>query len=358
MQNSNSTVNSSVELDLFEIFAVVWSRKWLVLGMALACGLIATAYVFLTPPVYESKYYVSPPTVNDIANLNYGRADKSDLKPFSTDQVYKAFLNNLQSDSQRRAFFESTYLPAVAPDSVTTPNGALYESFSRNLTVVQAGNGGEGRWSVSLQSTSAERAMNWVDLYVRQVGESTARELSQNAKKEAMVLCRNIQLEIDTLRESSRRVRLDDITKVREALSIAKSSGLEDTVVFSGSGSDKLAGGMFEENTYMRGSKALEAELKNLEARESDDPFTPGLRRLQKDADFYQQLVVEKFDIAVYRQDGVVDLPLSPIKPKKALIVFLGILVGGLLGGAFALLRFFVIKRRVEKSAIGAGSRI
>lgn len=357
MQNSNSTANSSVELDLFEIFGVVWSRKWLVLGSALACGLIATAYAFLTPPVYESKYFVSPPTINDIANLNYGRADKSDLKPFSTDQVYKAFLNNLQSDSQRRVFFESTYLPTMAPDSVKAPIGALYESFSRNLTIVPAENGGEGRWSVTLQSSSPERAMEWVDLYVRQVGGNTARELAQNAKKEAMVLCRNIQLEIDTLRESSRRVRLDGITKVREALSIAKSSGLEDTVVFSGSGSDKLAGGMFEENTYMRGSKALEAELKNLESRDSDDPFTPGLRKLQKDAHFYQQLVAEKFDIAVYRHDGVVDLPVSPIKPKKVLIVFLGLLLGGLLGAAFALLRFFVGKRRDDNSAISAGFR-
>lgn len=357
MQNSNNTVNSSVELDLFEIFGAIWARKWLVIGTALACGIIAAAYAFFSAPVYESKYYISPPTVNDIANLNFGRADRSDLKPFSVEQVYRVFLNNLQSDSQRRKFFESTYLPAVAPNVVTAPNGALYESFSRDLKIAQAESGGEGRWSVSLQSTSPERAMEWVDVYVRQVGESTARELAQNAKKEAMVLCRNIQLEIDTLRESSRRVRQDDISKIREALAIAKSSGLEDTVVFTGSGSDKLAGGMFEENTYMRGSKALEAELKNLEARQSDDPFTPGLRKLQKDADFYRQLVAEKFDIAVYRHDGVLDLPLSPIKPKKVLIIFLGLIVGGLLGSSIALMRYFLNKRREVKFVPNTGFR-
>ncbi|WP_050483067.1 LPS O-antigen chain length determinant protein WzzB [Pseudomonas sp. Ant30-3] len=357
MQNSNSTVNSSVELDLVEIFVAVWSRKWLVVAAALGCGLLATAYAFLSAPVYESKYYISPPTVNDIANLNFGRADRSDLKPFSVDQVYKVFLNNLQSDSQRRAFFESNYLPSVLPDSVDVPHGALYESFSRDMTIVKADNGGEGRWSVSLKSSTPERAMEWVDLYVRQVGDSTARELAQNAKKEALVLGRNIQLEIETLRESGRRVRQDDISKIREALAIAKSSGLEETVVFAGSGTDKLAGGMFEENTYMRGSKALEAELKNLEARESDDPFTPGLRKLQKDANFYQQLAAEKFDIAVYRHDGVVDLPLSPIKPKKVLIIFLGLIIGGLLGSAFALLWHFLLKRRGGSSESVAGFR-
>jgi chain length determinant protein (polysaccharide antigen chain regulator) len=355
MQNSNNTVGSSVEIDLFEVFDAVWKRKWLVIGMSLAVGLAAAAYAFLSAPIYESKYYISPPTVNDIANLNYGRADKSDLKPFSVEQVYKAFLQNLQSESQRRVFFESTYLPALPSTTVKTPHGALYNSFSKDLTIAPVGKEEDGRWSVSLQSSSPERAMEWVDLYVRQVGESTMRELAQNAKKEASVLCRNIQLEIDTLRESSRRVRQDNISRIREALAIAKSSGLQDTVVFSGNGSDKLAGGMSEDTTYMRGSKALEAELKNLEARDSDDPFTPGLRKLQKDADFYKQLVGEKYDIAVYRHDGVLDLPLSPIKPKKVLIVFLGLVIGGLLGSAIVLLKHFVFSRR-DKTASNAGS--
>lgn len=356
MQNSNNTAGSSIEIDLFEVFDAVWKRKWLVIGMTLAIGCLAAAYAFLTAPVYESKYYISPPTLNDIANLNYGRADRSDLKPFSVDHVYKVFLQNLQSESQRRVFFESTYLPALPPKSAKAPQGVLYDSFSKSLTIAPVGKEDEGRWSVSLQSTSPERALEWVDLYVRQVGESTERELAQNAKKEAMILCRNIQLEIDTLRESSRRVREDTISKVREALVIAKSSGLEDTVVFAGSGSDKLAGGIDQDNAYLRGSKALEAELKNLEARQSEDAFTPGLRKLQKDADFYKQLVAEKFDISVYRHDGVVDLPLSPIKPKRVLIVFLGLVIGGLLGTSLALLQHFVFKRREKGSVPGTVS--
>ncbi len=72
------------------------------------------------------------------------------------------------------------------------------------------------------------------------------------------------------------------------------------------------------------------------------------MRKLQKDADFYRQLVAEKFDIAVYRHDGVLDLPLSPIKPKKVLIIFLGLIIGGLLGSAFVLIRYFLNKRAAK----------
>lgn len=78
MQNSNSTVNSSVELDLFEVIGAVWAGKWLVASLALVCGLMGAAYAFLSTPVYESKYYISPPTLNDIANLNFGRGADSE----------------------------------------------------------------------------------------------------------------------------------------------------------------------------------------------------------------------------------------------------------------------------------------
>lgn len=335
MQNSNSTVSSSVELDLFEVFGAIWKRKWLVVGTTLGCGLIAAAYVFFTTPVYESKYYISPPTVNDISNLNIGRSDRKELKPILVEQVYKIFLCNLQSESLRRAFFESTYLPAMAGDGSSVSNSVLYSAFSKSVTVAPVGKEEYGRWSVSLQDSDPERSVAWVASYVSQVGETTARELAQDAKKEALVLARNRALEIDTLRESSSKIRQDNITKIREALLIAQSSGLENAV-----------GNMFEGNAYMRGSKALEAELKNLENRVSEDPFTPGLRQLQKEFEFYKMLGSETFKIAAFRHDGVLDLPESPVKPKKALIVFLGLLFGGFLGSAIALLSHFIAKRR------------
>jgi chain length determinant protein (polysaccharide antigen chain regulator) len=346
MQNSNNKVGSSAEIDLFEIGVVVWRRKWLVISFSLIAGLVATAYAFWSTPVYESKYYILPPTVNDIANLNFGRTDSSSLKPFTVDQVFKAFLRNLESESQRRVFFEDNYLPSLAGSASASVNGVLYEEFSKKLTIAPVDKAEDWRWSVTLQDTSPERAKHWAELYVSQVAENTSSELALNAKKEASVQERNLTLKIDILRESSYKVRQDTITKVREALVVAKSSGLENTVVFSGSGSDKLVGSMFQDDAYMRGSKALEAQLKNLESRQSDDPFIPGLRTLQEEADFYKQLVSEKFEFAVYRHDGVQDLPVSPIKPKKSLIILVGLIIGGLLACAFVLLQYFIRKGR------------
>lgn len=48
------------------------------------------------------------------------------------------------------------------------------------------------------------------------------------------------------------------------------------------------------------------------------------------------------YEVAVFRQDGVLDEPLEPVKPKKLLILVLGLGVGLALGVILALLRSFI----------------
>ncbi|MCY1456003.1 hypothetical protein D9M71_731900 [compost metagenome] len=80
--------------------------------------------------------------------------------------------------------------------------------------------------------------------------------------------------------------------------------------------------------TYMRGSKALEAELKNLEERKSDDPFIVGLRNLQARYAFYKNLEIDAERVSVFRFDGPIEVSDGPVKPKRALSVAGGALIG------------------------------
>lgn len=346
MQNNHSAVNHSDEVDLLEILTALWQQKLLIVATTIVVTLLAALYAFLSTPEYESKYYVSPPTVNDVANLNYGRSRGSDLKPFTVEDVYKVFLRGLQSESLRRSFFEQVYLPSLKDDAVQVPHRILYDRFSRSVTIAMVDKDEMGRWSLALQDSSAENSKIWVAQYVNLAGEAAKQELIHNAVKESSILRRNLGLQIDMLRESGKKLRQDSISQLREALAVARASGLQNSVVFTGAGRSELAGNMAGGSAYLRGSKALEAELKNLESRESDDPFTPGLRKLQKEHDFYKGLEAGTYDIAVFRQDGVLDDPVAPVKPKKALILILGVVVGGLLGSIIALIRSFILKRR------------
>ncbi|WP_082457505.1 LPS O-antigen chain length determinant protein WzzB [Pseudomonas sp. Leaf48] len=343
MQSNNNAVIFPEDFDFLEFFNDLWRQKIIILAVTLIATFVAGVYAFFSPSIYEAKYYISPPTLENIANLNYGRDRSSALSPFTVDDVYKVFLRNLQSESLRRTFFENNFEPA------SSRNVEQYERFSRDVVISPVDKDIGARWVVSIRGKDPATVANWVSQYVEQAGQRAQREVISSATKEASVLARNQQLQIDSIRESAKKVREDTIRQVREALAVARASGLEKSLVFTGEGSAGLAGNMVGNDAYLRGSKVLEAELKNLESRESNDPFIPTLRSMQNSYDFYKGLETGEYNVTVYRQDGIVDQPTTPIKPKKALVVILGVILGGLLGTAIALGRVFILKSRRSK---------
>jgi chain length determinant protein (polysaccharide antigen chain regulator) len=355
MQSNRLDTVHSGEIDLLEILKTLWQEKLLIVATTVVVLLAAAGYAFMSKPEYESKFYISPPTVNDIVNLNYGRMDTSGLKPYGVDDVYKVFLRNLQSESQFRTFFDQVYLPALSDQARQTPTPALYRRFAKRVTIAAAGKEELGRWSVTVQDPDEANTKIWVARYVELAADAAKKELVRNVTKEASVVGRNLGLQIDILRESGKRMRDDSISKLREALAVAKASGLQNSVVFAGSDKSELAGNMTDSFSYLRGSKALEAELKNLENRDSNDPFIPELRKLQTEYDFYKRLGGGVYDIAVYRQDGVVDQPLEPVKPKKLLVLILGLVAGVVFGSLLALLRSFIRKSGKGRGLPGTG---
>lgn len=131
MQSNSFTPDRSDEIDLLEILRTIWQEKLLVVATTVVVLLVAASYAFMSRPIYESKFYISPPTVNDIANLNYGRTQESGLRPYTVDDVYRVFLRNLQSESQLRKFFEQVYVPSLGDKASEMPTAALYNRFAK-----------------------------------------------------------------------------------------------------------------------------------------------------------------------------------------------------------------------------------
>nr|WP_282581518.1 Wzz/FepE/Etk N-terminal domain-containing protein [Pseudomonas umsongensis] len=347
MQSSNDS-DRVTEVDFFDIATELWKEKWLIAAFTCFAGLIALAVALLSTPVYEVKFGIAPPTINDVANLNYGRTRESELAPYTVKEVYDVFLHNLQSESLRQSFYTGVYMASQGGVGQKEIDKGLYESFYKRLTIAPAGKDPEDRWIVSLQEPDPAKAAELLSAYVAQAGEAAKQEVVRNARTEASVRARILNSQINTLRESGKKQREDTISRLREALNVAKSINLEKPPVFTVNRTSEMSGDMGGNLTYMRGTKALEAELVNLETRESDDPFIKELRGIEEKLAYYQGLETAPDHVTVYRQDGVVSLPSSPIKPKKVIILIIGLIAGSALGSAFVLTRFFV-RRRISR---------
>lgn len=348
MRNTPESYRLDSELDVLEVLRSLWAKKLIILSVIFFAVLAAMVYLFLTKPVYEARVFVIPPTQNGIADFNYGRTAEAELEPYSVKDVYEVFLRNLQAESLRRSFFDEFYLPSLSDAERSGSQTRLYEKFSRELMVAPGDRNAPDRYSFVVQGEDPQQVVAWARAYVMRAGDLARDEMIKNVTREAEVRARNLAQQIERLREGGQKVREDLITQLREALNVARAIGLKEPPIISGTLSTEVSAGMDGHLSYMRGSKALEAEIENLERRKSDDPFIGRLRDLQARYAFYMSFEVNPESVGVFRIDGPIEQPDAPIKPKKSIVLILAALAGLFVGIAYVLLASALRQRSVR----------
>ena len=96
---------------------------------------------------------------------------------------------------------------------------------------------------------------------------------------------------------------------------------------------------------YLRGQNALQAELNNLNIRESNDAFVPSkykLREQQEKLDYYKKILINPEQINLFRLDGSMQPPAHPVAMRKGLILGISLFAGLFLGFLIVIMRRFV----------------
>lgn len=346
MSQPSNAHKQSDEIDLIELVQKLWEKRWLIIGVTIGSIAVAAAYAFLTSPVYRAQAAVMPPTLSDIAGFNLARNKDIGLEPFKVDDVYRVFTRNLQSDQTKRRFYTEVYLPSLSEDQKTGSRDALYSGFLKRLAIAGPTTAQPDRFVLSIEGEDPTEAAQWAEHYIKDVEKRSIQEMLNNARSEIQVRGRNLVQQIETLRESARVRREDRAVQLEEALKVAQAIGLENPPMIAGQMNDQLSAIMEGNLTYMRGAKALKAEIEALKQRKSDDPFVPELRGLQEQHALYESLTIQPDRVAVYRLDGAIETPDQPVKPQKALILLLGAVLGGMLGVLLAIAAILISRQK------------
>jgi len=339
----------SDEIDLVELFRNLWQQKLLIILITLVVTAAAGAYAFLSPPVYEARASVMPPRLSDIASYNLGRSEAM-LDQFQVSDIYEVFKTNLLSAALKRTFFRDTYLPELAAEKRAKAQDKLWKEFNEVLTVKAPDKKNRPEYyEVMVGYKSPDQAAEWVNHYIDMVVKKTEQDMQDNVLSEIETKTQVIERQIDALRITAQKRREDRIIRLREALVVAEAVGLDAPQVVAGktSSDGDLAQFIDGNLMYMRGAKAIRAELAVLEKRENDDPFIGELRGLENQLDFLRKIDVNPDDVSVFTLDSRAEVPETPVKPKKAIILALGMILGGGLGLFAALVRSMVQGRRV-----------
>lgn len=332
ISNDSLVVNQYTDEHPFrDLVRVVIKYKKVALLTALVIFVGALAYALLATPVYKAKVSYLPPTLGDVSPLRIPSGTESVTTDKDRDlaaKVYSDFEKNLNSLKLRREIFDKMkLLPLIKKNANAQTNvEAVFNEFNEKLAIEKPATkkdtpavpaihltlkGSDPKLTadilnqidVLVRSTTKQEAIRDITEQVTFKKSQLAREIAElRAKAERqktdaisklqeadLVEREKLEDQIKTLRESAKVKRLDQITTLTEAAKIAESIGLveksallENTVV---NASERNAF-YTEVNTqpqplYLRGSKALRSEIKELTERSSDDPFIPGLRDLE-----------------------------------------------------------------------------
>lgn len=355
----------SEEIDLFELVQSLWQEKILIIIITAVFTALTVIYALTATPIYQAHSSLISPPAAAIQGYNQGRIEafrnvnkKDDkdteysmAKALTVDDVYKTFKKNLTSLRLRTAFFEEVYLPSLTVEEQKRNRDALLKRFNQVLIVKQgAANTNPELYTVTVELNDPVAAAEWVQDYIERAIAATKLELRNTIEAEQKVRVNALSIQKKALLDTAKQEREDQVKLLKEALYIAESIDLEGASPLSDKAS--LGGNRYIDNDliYTRGAKTLRAQLAVLEKRSNDEAFINGFRELNTQLEILQNYTLDDSNVAVVDIDEAAEVPATPIKPNKKLIVAVGVVLGGMLGVFAALIRS-MIRRRKSVSA-------
>jgi len=96
------------EIDLREIFARVWQRKWWVTGITALSMLLAVTYLLIARPVYRAELFLMPPFASNLDALNLNTTYL--IRSLTTEEAYKKLLSHLSSKKNLMLYYHKAEL--------------------------------------------------------------------------------------------------------------------------------------------------------------------------------------------------------------------------------------------------------
>lgn len=340
------------EIDLFALFETLWDQKFLIAGISLACGLIGTAWAFLSTPTYEAQVRLVSAEAINLANYNpveYSSVSDLDIGSLSPDGALLQTLNEMRSVAKMTEFVRQRETDTfVNQDGLTEDElfEAVAELVSNQIKISKEKD--TPQTLVTYQSSSALESYAFLSGLV---DWAQSEVLTQRAFEIENLIDRKLaanQLQIERLMQTYERRIAEQVAVLEEAFSIAVNLGIVENQagVFVAQGEGRLK----ESNTlYLKGTRLLQAEIDAYQDRLSDSRFLRQVRLLEEENQTLLDLRAITVDrgsiVAIDKPPGV---PVAPIKPNKKLIVALALVLGGMVAVLFVLIRQAMRNRMVK----------
>ncbi len=339
----------SDEIDLAKLFSIVWKGKKVILGIMLVFTLLSSFYAFTAQEWWTSNAVVTKakptqllPIYRQVKQLEYAFAETTDkvssdeLKNYlSNDFFLTQFLQRFDSIDDKIAFLSTnaTFKKEVISQFDIKDKEHLarfFRSWDEHIKTSLIKDTGFYQLTFSALTPEASQLLliDYINFINNKVLKEAYSNISALIDSRKSVLQQRIEITYSGLTNQLKQ----EIDRTKIAFDIAKAANISRPVesILNNSQHLEMLG------TDILAQKIIELEkLTNLSMLEDE----PKLKNLYIQLNLLEQTKLSIRDAISY---SLVDKPSEPLtkdKPKRALIIILGFLLGVVLGIAFVLLK-------------------
>lgn len=349
---------TSDEIDLRELFKALWDGKLIVILVTALFTISSIGFALLSQEWWSSNAKITKAQPQNLAAyqqqvkqfqpiFNIYQEDGTVLVSKGLDSLvdsevlFQRFVNTFNSTNNKRDFLDNSVefqefkrsMVVDSSDMTTDEIRALYaEWFDRVSASKIDKKDRNSPYVTSFQTTTKESSFDLLTAYILttelKVHEDAFNNLRAvvNGKRNELIQQKRI------LENQASNKLLVETERAKYAAQIAKSAGV-DRPIQTGNESELFSIDL--------GAKGLDAKVKALESVKNLSVIEPRLQQINAKLDMLKNLEIDRnADFQTFRYIENVEQPITRDKPKRALIVVLGTLLGGMLGVAMVLIRF------------------
>lgn len=325
---SHDTIPYCNSFSLVDLWLLIMKQRMVVLSVTALFTGIALAYSMLLSPVYTTSVVFLPPTKADMEELAV-----ASLQAPTPHDAYKRFAQNINSIALQRVFFsEKNLFEKLEPSGEgDKPNSKLENVVFlrfRNMLKLETKPENQDFLRASLEWPTPQEGAELLNDYVYFISKLTRSQLAQSPRKKIKKRIASLNTELKIKRNIALQRRNDRIEELKEAIHIAEQLHQDTRVPTSENEFTPL---------YYRGKQALAAEASLLKSRKSDDPYIADLRNLEGTIATLSKININEDNFRVAQIDQPAIPSLVKARPKRSLIVGLGMVIG-LIAGLIATL--------------------
>ena len=362
------SLRSHDEIDLIELFRILWSKKWWIVISTIIFTTLAGVYAFTAKEQWTSKAEVVEPQLVDLGDyldlkkkyaliIENNKVDTNQLAIDLKKDLFNKFELVASSLDKRREFFENSkfYQDLSIGKDESTKRRILSELINQNISVIRPDLKKDPDANDRKIHFFAETAIDAQDTLKQFIDFVNAAAYQQDLDNLLILLQQKINdlnLEQTILEKELQSEKIIQLANLNKALEIAKAAGIKDYSKTFADNDTLLAGialsdtkiplseSKLNDSTYlfMLGENYLRAQIDVV--NQKDLIYPPRYYQIQEQLNQVNILMskMKKTKAQTYSYQASPDYPIVKDYPRIIIILGISIVFGIFLGIALVLL--------------------